>query len=299
MEEERPLEADIDAFLDWLAFVRGASPLTVRSYRADLRDFARYAGRQGCKELSDLTAELLDRYLAELRSSFAPTSCLRKRSALSRFLAHARTRNRVELTGNLDLPQMTTAPGLPKSLDRELVERLLGSFAGDSPLGLRDRCLLEMLFGTGLRASELADLRLADVDPDTAALRVRGKRDRMRVVPIPRGTMEWIERYLSRGRPLLSARPTEWFFLSYRGRKLDRQTIYRVVRNAARRAGLTKKFGPHALRHSYAIALLRGGADLRAVQELLGHESIATTQVYTEVDWPALREAHERNHPRP
>lgn len=167
-----------------------------------------------------------------------------------------------------------------------------------NPVGLRDRGLMELIYGAGLRVSEAVGLRIEDLSLDTAAVRVTGKRGKTRWVPLPALTLPWIERYLAEARPVLDRRSRPEVFLGAKGGALSRSMGYRILEAAAKRAGFGRPVGPHVLRHSYAVHLLRGGADLRAVQELLGHASVSTTQVYTQLDLDAVKQKYASAHPR-
>lgn len=200
-----------------------------------------------------------------------------------------------------DLPTTTTARRqrlLPKSLPFERLEALLNAPDLCQPGGLRDRCLMELLYGAGLRISEAVTLTVARLSLDTASITVIGKRDKTRWIPLPAQTIQWIERYLQDARPKLVKGSSQLILLSDRGKPLARQTAYTRLQRYARQCGIAEHIGPHVLRHTYAVHLLKGGADLRSVQELLGHESIATTQIYTQLDLEQVRKAYEKAHPR-
>lgn len=187
---------------------------------------------------------------------------------------------------------------LPKALSIEVLTSLLESPDVTTPQGLRDRALMEVVYGSGLRISEALNLRIEELDLNTGAFRVTGKRGKTRWLPIPRYTMPWLERYLEEARPKLIKKPTAEFFVGTRGGKLSRQNAYLCLQRHARLAGIEKNIGPHLLRHTYAVHLLKGGADLRAVQELLGHASISTTQVYTQLDLDEVKKKYRNSHPR-
>ncbi len=187
---------------------------------------------------------------------------------------------------------------MPKALPYDVLDRLLAAPDLSTATGLRDRTLMEMVYGTGLRVSEAVGLRIEELRLDSAALRVTGKRGKTRVVPIPSLTMPWIEQYLKRGRPALARQPISSLFLGSRGGPMSRQSAGWVLEKHRVAAGIESHVSPHTLRHTYAVHLLKGGADLRAVQELLGHSSIATTQVYTQLDTEHVRRVYEGAHPR-
>lgn len=187
---------------------------------------------------------------------------------------------------------------VPKALNPEVLQRLLNAPDVSTPIGLRDRTIMELVYGTGLRASEAVSLRLEEIDLDQAAFRVTGKRGKTRWVPVPMHTIPWIERYLAEGRPALVNKPVAQLFLGARGAALSRQSAYAVLEKHRRAAGIESAVSPHTLRHTYAVHLIRGGADLRVVQELLGHSSISTTQVYTQLDLEHVERVYSTAHPR-
>lgn len=187
---------------------------------------------------------------------------------------------------------------LPKALPMETLAALLNGPDLKTPQGLRDRALMEVVYGAGLRISEALQLRTEELDLEVGAFRVTGKRGKTRWVPIPRFTMEWIERYLTEARPKLVKRPVAELFVGTRGGRLSRQNAYLCLQRHARNAGVATNVGPHLLRHTYAVHLIQGGADLRTVQELLGHASVSTTQVYTQLDLKEVTKKYRSAHPR-
>jgi integrase/recombinase XerD len=288
----------IDWFLDHLAVERGASEHTVTAYRTDLARAARFFGALGVTAWSDLGDEHLLRFESSLGAPLARTTAQRRMSSLRsllKFLKKNGVGPRVDLpgTGGFRKPK-----SLPKALPIEQLERLLSVPDTATAVGLRDRALLELIYGAGLRVSEAVGMDREALDLASGTVRVTGKRGKTRVVPVPPGTVEWLRRYLEHGRPKLARRPGSRVVLSDTGRPLLRQTAYARLAKIAQLAGLPPGIGPHTLRHTYAVHLLKGGADLRAVQELLGHESIATTQVYTELDMDEVRRKYRQAHPR-
>lgn len=187
---------------------------------------------------------------------------------------------------------------LPKALSLEDITRLLEAPDLKTPIGVRDRVLMELIYGAGLRISEACSLRIEEVDLDTASLRVTGKRGKTRRLPLPRQTMSWVESWLKEERQMLTKRPSAFLILGARGGRLDRRTAAKRLEVHVRAAGIAAHVSPHTLRHTYAVHLLKGGADLRVVQELLGHESITTTQVYTQLDMEEVRQRFRASHPR-
>lgn len=229
----------------------------------------------------------------------APASMKMIIVALRHFFAHLKRENLIEqdLLPALDLPRLDQT--LPDTLSEADVERLLAVDLPETPLGWRDRALLEVLYASGLRAGELVSLRLENVLREERLLRVVGKGNRERLVPVGEKALAAMDRWMSRGRPLLVKPKTGGeLFLGEHGRRLTTARIWQIVQEIAKLAGLEKKIWPHLLRHSFATHLLSHGADLRAIQEMLGHASLATTQVYTHVDQARLKEVHRRFHPR-
>ncbi len=187
---------------------------------------------------------------------------------------------------------------LPKALRWDDLERLLESPDLSTAVGLRDRTLMELIYGTGLRISEAMSLRVGEVDLELAAFRVTGKRGKTRIVPVPEHTLPWVKRYLEEGRPKLVRKPVSAMFLGARGAALSRQSGYLILDTHRRKSGIKSTVSPHTLRHTYAVHLVKGGADLRVVQELLGHASISTTQIYTQLDMETIRDHYDQAHPR-
>jgi site-specific recombinase XerD len=270
----------IDRFLEH----GGLSPATQRAYRSDLRSFAAWLDRRAL-ELDAVDARVLSDWVAALgsgRDRLAPPSIARRLSAVRSCLRYT--------FGPASVPAASLAPRrarrLPDAPKEAEIEALLELVDGESPLALRNRALLELLYSAGLRSQEAVTLDLADVDFDREAVHVRGKGGKERVVPLGEEAALQLARYLRTGRPELAAGASDAFFLSVRGRRLDTSTVRRLLRH------------PHRLRHSFATHLLEGGADLRVIQELLGHASLSTTQIYSHVDARRLRRVYDRSHPR-
>jgi integrase/recombinase XerD len=278
---------------------RGASPHTVAAYRNDLEGAVLFFDGVGLADWASITTQQMMRYEATLGAPLARSTAQRRMSALRSFLKHLKREGRgpkAELPSTAGFKKPRT---LPKALGREAMDSLVETEGAVEPPSLRDRSLLELIYGAGLRVSEAVGLTLADLDLDNEVVRVTGKRGKTRITPLPTGTAAWLKRYLRESRPSLAIRPTDRVFVNNHGRPFSRQLAYMLVSAAARDAGLKQAVGPHTLRHTYAVHLLKGGADLRAVQELLGHESIATTQVYTNLDLDEVRQRYEAAHPRP
>lgn len=290
----------VEQFLRFMALEKGRSANTIAAYR---RDLERWAARLGTRSIGDVTSIEVSDHLAKLRAeglgSASITRALSTIRSFHRYLvAESFTVN--DPTGSVLSPNRTLR--LPKALTIDDVSLLIESTPTDTPVGLRDRALLEMLYATGARVSEAVALSVDDVRPDGMrdVITLTGKGSKQRVVPLGTFARDAIEAYLVRGRPALSAQGdgSPHLFLGARGKPLSRQNAFLIIRSAAERAGITAVISPHTLRHSCATHLLRGGADIRVVQELLGHSSVATTQIYTLVTKDALAEAYRSAHPR-
>lgn len=303
IEEDLPLE--VEDLLTWLRVERGRSPNTLKAYRADLRSYVEWLDRRGLS-LGEVTeAEIID-YLAFLRSGDrAPSSTKRSLVAvrsLHRFLTEE-DQSRPDPSAHVEMPKVPR--GLPKALTEDEVGRILDSVLGDDPIARRDRVILEVLYGTGLRISELVGLSLADVDFESGLIRAFGKGAKERIVPVGSHATRALVAWLSAGgREALE--PQRWarrgdqeaLLLNTRGGRLSRQGAWIVVKKAGERTGLADRLSPHVLRHSCATHMLDHGADIRSVQELLGHASISTTQIYTMVSTERLMTVYREAHPR-
>ncbi|MCW5942045.1 MAG: tyrosine-type recombinase/integrase [Fimbriimonadaceae bacterium] len=298
MEAEERLADAAEWFLDHLRVDRGSSPHTVDAYANDLAVAVAFFAANGLDDWRDLDPASLARFQATLGPPMAVRSAQRRMSALRSFLKFLKKNQEGPAA---DLPSTDGArrpKRLPKALDAERLEAMLALPDLGSPKGLRDRVLMELIYGTGLRVSEAVGLRMDECLLSEETLRVTGKRGKTRLIPVPGQTLDWIRRYLAHGRPRLAKSPLPCLIVSDRGRPLLRQVAFEKLASYARQAGIASGVGPHTLRHTYAVHLLKGGADLRAVQELLGHESIATTQVYTELDLEEVRRRYAAAHPR-
>jgi integrase/recombinase XerD len=286
-------------FIDSLRGERGLSPNTILAYRRDLKQLLEFLDASGVVEARAITAGTVMAFQARLMGQkMAPTSIARKVSAVRTFLAFACREGALEQPiTDIDTPKRPQR--LPSALTRDEVERLLAAPESTTPDGLRDRAMLELLYATGLRVSELVGLRLENVRLAGGFLRCLGKGSKERVVPIGATALEWVQRYLDEGRPLHARqKQATHLFLTSRGTRVTREAFWARVREYARAVGIRRKVSPHTLRHSFATHLLQGGADLRSIQEMLGHANIATTQIYTRVDDSHLARVFERCHPR-
>ncbi len=291
----------IDAFAIFIEMEKGRAQLTVENYESDLVHCARFLIKKGLKSWNEVRGEDVSAWLRSLSGDeYAPSSLARKLSALralARFLVKDQRRPD-DFTELLSAPKLIRR--LPGTLSPEEVERLLEAPSRMSPQGLRDRAFLELFYSSGLRVSELCALPLHSIDLDEGFLRVdAGKRNKDRVVPVGTVAIAAIQRYLAHGRPhFVRAKTGSSLFLSNRGTALSRKTVWHWIKVYAERAGIEKPVKPHLLRHSFATHLLSNGADLRSIQEMLGHADITTTEIYTKVEPERLLSAHARYHPR-
>jgi integrase/recombinase XerD len=294
------LAGDIDAFISFLELERGLSRLTCQGYQSDLRQCAAFLARRGARNWAAVTGAQAGAWLHSLSGDeYTVASLARKLTALRGFARHlVREKIRDDVfTDLLAGPKLTRR--IPGTLTPQEVERLLQAPAGGDAYALRDRALLELFYSSGLRVSELAGLTFQQVDLEQGYLRVFGKGSKERVVPVGTKAAEAIATWLASGRPhFVKPRTGSQLFLSERGSALSRVTLWYIVKQAARRAGITRNVKPHLLRHSFATHLLNGGADLRAIQEMLGHANIGTTQIYTAVETKRLLSQHTKYHPR-
>lgn len=296
------LDRAVDAYLRHVSIERGLSDHTIAAYRRDLDTYLTWLAGRAVTDTTEVTPVLVAEFAAERASADpapAASSLARLQSSvrgLHRFLAREGIQSD-DPSGRLRPPKL--AQRLPKALTIEQVQRLLDAPEREGPTGIRDRALLELLYATGARVSEVVQLDVDDVEHGDV-LRVRGKGSKERIVPVGSYARAAMDVYLTRVRPELSqrGRATARLFLGIRGAPLSRQSAWLVIRHAAERAQLEAHVSPHTLRHSFATHLLQGGADVRVVQELLGHASVATTQIYTHVSVDALRDVYVTAHPR-
>lgn len=293
-------DALIDRFCDHLWLEDGLADLTLAAYRRDLRTFGGWLEKERAHRLDAAVAGDIEGYLAWRFAGHAqPRSAARYTSALKRFYRYLLRENLIALdpTLNLDSPKLPRS--LPKTLSEADVERLLDSADVNTPLGLRDRAMLETLYATGLRVSELVGLKLTAVNLNDGVLRVTGKGNKDRLVPLGEEAVQWLKRYLAESRPLLLERQlSDAVFVTARGGGMTRQAFWYLIKRHARAAAITRPLSPHTLRHAFATHLLNHGADLRVVQMLLGHSDISTTQIYTHVARERLKQLHAAHHPR-
>ena len=290
-------------FLAYLEFERGLARNTLSAYRTDLLQYAGFLAGRGLDVTEVSAADVAD-FLAELargvdRPPASAATLNRKAACLRSFYRHLRRAELVDTDPTSDLRPPRKSRALPKVLGYSEVKQLLESVSGAEPADLRDRALLEVMYGCGLRASETVGLELGSIDLEHGFLRAYGKGSKERIVPVGREAAAALKRYLRDGRPAIaSATDQRAVFLNQRGGPLTRQGLYKVIQGRARSIGLDQKMSPHTLRHSFATHLLSGGCDLRSVQEMLGHADVATTQVYTHLSAEAIKEVYFEAHPR-
>lgn len=292
----------LDEFGDALWLADGLAKNTLGAYRSDLALFANWLESRG-GGLAEATEADIAAYLAHLHTrseSFKPSSQRRLHSALRRFYRWLLDQGRIRVDPLLNVERPMRAERFPKTLSEEHVEALLDAPDAGTPLGLRDRAMLELAYATGLRVSELVDLKLFELSLADQVLRATGKGDKQRLVPLGEVAADWLQRYLSEARPaILKGRTSDHVFVTGRGTGMTRQMAWTLIKKHAANAGIPReKISPHVLRHAFATHLLNHGADLRVVQLLLGHADISTTQVYTHVARERLKQLHERHHPR-
>jgi integrase/recombinase XerD len=307
------LAGSLAEYETWLRVERGLAPNSLAAYRRDLRRYAGYLRRHGDSDPGAVSEETVAAYVEELRDArdddgrprYAPSSVARAVAAVRSFHRFCVEEGLVHSDPSEDIGGPRVPQGIPKALSETDVEALLGAVPGDDPRALRDRAILETLYAGGLRISELVGLERGDLDLRDGIARVLGKGSKERVVPLGRTARAALDDYLDRGRPDLERRSSgggkrsgDAVFLNARGGRLTRQGAWLIVRAAGDRAGLGDRLFPHVLRHSCATHMLDHGADIRVVQELLGHASLSTTQVYTRVSPERLRAVYDLAHPR-
>ncbi len=289
----------VDRFIDALWIEDGLAPLTLAAYRRDLSLYAAWL-RAACGKTLDATTEAdLLAFMAARHAATRATTANRRLTVFKRFFRWAVRERLVPTDPTLRLMSARQPLRVPKSLSEAQVEALLAAPEVDTPLGLRDRTMIELLYASGLRVSELVELPSIHLGLDEGVLRIRGKGSRERLVPFGAEAHAWLRRYLAEARPvILGPQSCEALFVTRRGEGMTRQMFWRLIKRHAVVAGITAPLSPHTLRHAFATHLLNHGADLRAVQMLLGHADIGTTTIYTHVARERLRRLHAQHHPR-
>jgi len=293
------IDALIDRFVELLWLRQGVSQHTSNAYRTDLRSLQAYLQSHRQHDLPALDVDDIEAYLLHRRTQqYSPRSTSRALSALKKFFQFARTELGVahDPTAQLQRPKQPAA--LPHSLTEEDVLALLDAPDTASAIELRDRAMLEVLYATGLRVTELVQLTLSQLSMQQELVRVVGKGNKERLVPLGEEALNWLQEYLQQGRPNIHAQGGEWVFITNRGGPLSRQAFWYRIKTYAQRADIRTHLSPHTLRHAFATHLLNHGADLRVLQMLLGHSDLSTTQIYTQVAKERLAQLHASHHPR-
>ncbi len=288
----------IDMFLDAILLEDGLAGSSAAAYSSDLRRFAAWIGQRGKSLEAAAGHEIMSYIGAMLAGGTEPKSAGRHVSVLRRFYRYLLREGMIDDDPTLRLARPAAVRSVPGALSGKEVEALLAAPDTSTPLGLRDRTMLELMYASGMRVSELIGLQLGMLSREAGFARIRGKGGKDRIVPLGEEALDWLERYLAQSRPQLGSAPADEVFLSRRGAGLTRQMFWVLVKRYALAAGIARKVSPHSLRHSFATHLVNNGADLRSVQLLLGHASISTTQIYTYVAKQRLSSMHAAHHPR-
>jgi integrase/recombinase XerD len=290
----------LDEFCDVLWLEDGLSRNTLESYRRDLRLFCAWlSADRGKTLLQAQRMDLLDYLAYKFQRKARPRSAARLLSSLKRFYRFLLRENRIQADPTLQVESPKLPRSLPKILTEEDVDALLAAPNVETPLGLRDKSMLEALYASGLRVSELVTMQVGQLSQDMGVVRVVGKGSKERLVPVGEEALIWLRRYMDNARPeILAGRRADALFVTSRGASMTRQAFWYLIRRYAAQAGIRKGISPHTLRHAFATHLLNHGADLRVVQMLLGHADISTTQIYTHVARERLKQLHAKHHPR-
>jgi integrase/recombinase XerD len=294
-----PPDPLIGRFLDAVWMERGLSSNTLAAYRADLAALSRWLAQRGTTLARTTRADLIDFIAARVNGGARPRSTARQLSSFRRFFRYLVREGMVREDPTAQIAMPKIGRSLPRSLSEGEVESLLAAPAVADPLGFRDRTMLELLYATGLRVSELVNLKLAQVNLSQGVIRVLGKGNRERLIPLGEEAVRWLKAFVAGARgEILLDRTTDYLFPTRRGDRMTRQAFWHIIKRYARKAGVDRDLSPHTLRHAFATHLLNHGADLRVVQMLLGHSDLSTTQIYTHVARERLKELHSQHHPR-
>ncbi len=295
------METQIENFLDYLSAERGLSPNTIKSYKNDLNHFRTYLAKRRVRTVSRITQSHITGFVrSEMGRGLSARSVARALVAVKMFLAFLTFDGVLKTSPAATIEAPSTWKRVPPVLSTKEVVSIIEAADGEEDLEIRNRAILEVMYAAGLRATEVAALKREDFNMEYAYLRCRGKGSKERVVPVGKPARKAVEAFLDEPRErLLRGKERSELFVTARGGPLSRQTVWRIIKKYALRAGLSRKIYPHTLRHTFATHLLEGGANLRAVQEMLGHADISTTQIYTHVDRKRLKAIHRKYHPRP
>ena len=298
-ELDEPIFYEITDYIYYLEAEKRLSENTVIAYKNDIEDYAKFLKKyQGCFDVNDITRDMIERYIRSLKKKgMAPTSLGRKITVIKSFHQFLKQEKITDLDASFFVSAPKKEKHLPTVLSIEEIARLIDSIDTKTPIGKRNRAMLEVMYATGLRISELLSLKTDDLHMREKYLRVVGKGNKERIVPLGEMAVVALRDYIENGRSLLSKKPGNILFYNYKGEPMSRQGFFKYLQKQALECGITKEISPHTIRHSFATHLLEGGTDLRMVQELLGHEDISTTQIYTHIDRSHLRDVYENTHP--
>lgn len=295
----KPSEGIVDKFLDAIWMERGLSTNTLGAYRADLMALQRWLAQRDTSLMYATRADLLAFIAYRAKEGSKPRSTARQLSSFRRFYRFLLREGVIQEDPTVKIEMPKIGRSLPKSLTEAEVETLLTAPEVSDPLGHRDRAMLEVLYATGLRVSELINLKQSQVNLNQGVLRIRGKGDRERLIPLGEESQRWVREFITGPRTeILLERQSEYLFPTRRGDRMTRQAFWHIIKRYAKKANIGGKLSPHTLRHAFATHLLNNGADLRVVQMLLGHSDLSTTQIYTHVARERMKELHAQHHPR-
>jgi integrase/recombinase XerD len=293
------LDPAVSHFLDTVWMERGLSANTLAAYRADLVALSRWLATRHVHIGETTRADLLGFIAWRVESGARPRSTARQLSSFRRFFRHLLREGKLKDDPTAQIAMPKIGRSLPKSLSEDEVESLLNAPIVTDPLGSRDRCMLEVLYATGLRVSELVSLKHSQLNMNQGVVRIVGKGNRERLIPLGEEAVRWLKEFLGGGRnEILLDRSTEYLFPTRRGDRMTRQAFWHIIKRYARKSSIDKELSPHTLRHAFATHLLNHGADLRVVQMLLGHSDLSTTQIYTHVARERMKDLHANHHPR-
>lgn len=295
------MEQFVKEFISILRYEKNLSDNTAVSYQSDLKMFLEFLKAKEITDYNDISASTLSKFFNEQRkASLSNTTTARYMTTLKKFFSFLEENKFIEKNPTAMLGKVKLARKLPSVLSFDEIEKILNAPNTEESGGLRDKAILELFYSSGLRVSELINLKTNDIYFEEEVVRVFGKGSKERIVPIGSSAIYWVKEYLIKTRPLFEKKEKSGgiIFLNNRGTKLSRMSIWKIVDRYAKEAGLQKEIHPHLFRHSFATHLLEGGADLRAVQEMLGHSDISTTQIYTHVDRQYIKQIHKDHHPR-
>jgi integrase/recombinase XerD len=295
------MRAFLKEYLSILKLEKNLSDNTLHSYQNDLNKFIDFIQDEGITDLSEVTAAIISKYFnIQRKIGLGSTTTARYLSSLKGFFGYLHENKYLDLNPMDKIPTMKISRNLPAVLSFFEIEKILNSPQTDDKLGLRDKSVLELLYSCGLRVSELLNLKITDLFFQEEVIRVTGKGNKERIIPIGSSAVKWIMEYLKSSRPFLENKNKSGnvLFLNNKGYKLSRMGVWKIVDRYVKEAGIEKEVHPHTFRHSFATHLLEGGADLRAVQEMLGHSDISTTQIYTHIDREYIKQVHKDFHPR-